>query len=249
MKLSVHRQSNPRIHCTMQNSKHCSREKFIVGYHGMDDITEMTEFLTNIILVENLFNIHYAQLKASQEAARIKFASTINRYENKKKRTSEVSSFVELIFMGNTHLSSLQTFIDSVVHECENQSIPILSNSGAQMKKMPRAFYKAFYVYHHSKHGYKEMRDILRCSLVFDDFDGIYRTFTIIEKMLKSSGGILNVKDRFQPPQIQFGYRDLLINFYIPNAKIICEMQLHHKLFYSFKKISHVMYKKARLFE
>ena len=62
-------------------------------------------------------------------------------------------------------------------------------------------------------------------------------------------GGILRLKDRFNPKQMPFGYRDLLINVYCPGCKIVCEVQLHHVLFYNFKKISHRMYVKARLFE
>eukprot|EP01084_Bolivina_argentea_P108451 193823_1 len=215
----------------------------------MDDITEMTDFLKKIVLIENLYNSQYDPLKSSQETARNKYAPRINKYENKQKHLSDVSSFVELIFSSSTHLSSLQNVIDNVSYECEVQNIQILSNSGAVMKKMARAFYKAFYVYNKSNEGYKHMCDILRCSLVFNDFESIYKTFSIIETILRPSGGILNVKDRFQAHQIEFGYRDLLINFYIPNAKIICEMQLHHKLFYQYKKISHNMYKYARLFE
>merc|ERR1712176_41452 len=44
---------------------------------------------------------------------------------------------------------------------------------------------------------------------------------------------------------------DLLINVNCPNSQVpmVCEIQLHHKLFYQHKKISHKMYKIARIFE
>ena len=79
----------------------------------------------------------------------------------------------------------------------------------------------------------------------------MYKAYAIIEEVAEKDlpGGILRLKDRFNPKEMPFGYRDLLINVYCPGCKIVCEMQLHHKLFYQLKKISHRMYVKARLFE
>merc|ERR1712083_109112 len=127
-----------------------------------------------------------------------------------------------------------------------------ISNSGAHCKKIERAFYKAFYVYSSdSDDGYKEMTDVLRCSIIFDNFADLYKAYAIIEEVAEKDlkGGILRLKDRFNPKEMPFGYRDLLINVYCPGSQIVCEMQLHHKLFYKLKKISHRMYVKARLFE
>ena len=108
---------------------------------------------------------------------------------------------------------------------------------------MERAFYKTYYIYG-SENGYKEIKDVLRASLIFTSFTDLYKTFTIIENMVT----ILRVKDRFHPKDIPFGYRDCLINFYCPTTKIVVELQLHAKQFYDLKKISHKMYKRARLF-
>merc|ERR1711920_524674 len=96
------------------------------------------------------------------------------------------------------------------------------------------------------------MTDMLRCSLVFDSFDSLYRCFAVVARLAKDngSGGILRVKDRYNPQHVAFGYRDLLINIRSDKgAVIVCEVQLHHTLFYRHKKISHDMYKKARLFD
>merc|ERR1712157_136969 len=85
----------------------------------------------------------------------------------------------------------------------------------------------------------------------FDNFEDLYKAYSVVEETAKKDleGGILRLKDRFDPKHIPFGYRDLLINVYCPGCKIVCEMQLHHVLFYKLKKISHRMYVKARLFE
>ena len=128
-----------------------------------------------------------------------------------------------------------------------------MSCSGAKGKNIERAFYKAFYVYavSHGDNGFKQMTDVLRCSIVFDNFDHLYRCYAMIEKLAKedNNSGILRCKDRYNPKEIPFGYRDMLINMYSPGSKVVCEIQLHHQLFYKHKKISHKMYKKARLFE
>ena len=65
----------------------------------------------------------------------------------------------------------------------------------------------------------------------------------------KCKGGIIRCKDRFNPENMAFGYRDLLINVNCPGSEkkipIVCEIQLHHRIFYENKKISHSMYKKG----
>merc|ERR1712228_785420 len=72
----------------------------------MNDLGEMHSFLNNIVLIENLFIKVYVPYKQKQEAARAKYAKNIAKFENvKKKPYSEVSSFVELIFGGQTHIS------------------------------------------------------------------------------------------------------------------------------------------------
>ena len=75
----------------------------------------------------------------------------------------------------------------------------------------------------------------------------MYRCYGIIEELAKSngSGGILRVKDRFNPVHMDFGYRDMLINIKCKGSHIIAEVQLHHDLFYRYKAASHNMYKKG----
>eukprot|EP01083_Nonionella_stella_P129628 393325_1 len=215
----------------------------------MDDIDEMTTFLKNIILIENLFNSVYHPYKRQQEEARAKYAPNLLNYEDKPKVQSEAASFVELIFGGQTHISSFRTWLAKVEKQCEIQNITILKSSGAKVKQIERAFYKAHYVYDEHD-GFKEMTDILRCSFVFDNFADLYQCFSVIEMLAEQTlGGILRVKDRYHPTSIPFGYRDLLINVFCPSSKIVAEIQLHFIEFYQYKTISHRMYKRARLFE
>merc|ERR1712228_637433 len=216
----------------------------------MNDIEEMGIFLKNIILIENLFVKDYAPYKQKQKAARAKYAKNIAKFEKvEKKPHSEASSFVELMFGSTTHISSFQEWLNKIVYQCKKENVNIVSFSGAKTKKIARAFYKAFYVYV-EKNGFKQMTDVLRCSFVFDDFDNLYRCYSIIELLAEQSvGGILRVKDRFHPQHIPFGYRDMLINVVCPGSKIVTEIQLHFEPLSKYKKISHSMYKKARLFE
>merc|ERR1712228_492299 len=131
----------------------------------------------------------------------------------------------------------------------KKENVKIVSFSGAKTKKIARAFYKAFYVYV-EKNGFKQMTDVLRCSFIFNDFTDLYRCYSIIELLAEQSvGGILRVKDRFHPQNIPFRYRDMLINVLCPGSKIVTEIQLHFEPLSKYKKISHTMYKRARLFE
>merc|ERR1712228_1109404 len=150
-----------------------------------------------------------------------------------------------------THISSFEVWLDKIVNQCKKENINIVSFSGAKTKKIERAFYKAFYVYSTmDENGFQQMTDVLRCSFIFNDFTDLYRCYSIIELLAEQSvGGILRVKDRFHPQHIPFGYRDMLINVVCPGSEIVTEIQLHFEPLSKYKKISHTMYKKARLFE
>eukprot|EP01084_Bolivina_argentea_P057762 105517_1 len=217
----------------------------------LNDIDAMNTFLKSIILIENLFNQVYQPHKKEQEQARAQYAPDISKYENKPKAQNKTQSFVELIFGGQTHVSSLQQWLDKVVKVCDAQGIKIKSNTGSKVKQIERSFYKAFYVYDCNNDGFKDITDMLRCSLVFETFGDLYKCFTVIETLSEQTlGGILRVKDRFHPQQMPFGYRDLMINILCPNStEIVCELQLQFAPFYEYKKVSHKMYKLARLFE
>eukprot|EP01083_Nonionella_stella_P051368 136362_1 len=216
----------------------------------MMDVISMSDFIKNIILIENLFSKLYSnKLKNEQENARNKYASNIIKYENVKQKAQNenVDSFQSLIFAGQfVHIGDFKKWLNDIEQKCRKQNIVIKINSGAHVKQIERAFYKAFYCYKSDNNeGYKQMTDVLRTSLVFDSFGDLYRAFGVIDENIN----ILRVKDRFQPKHVPFGYRDILINFYCPGSKIVCELQLQHLLFYQHKKASHDIYKKARLFE
>eukprot|EP01083_Nonionella_stella_P254478 874389_1 len=215
------------------------------------------EFLRDIILIENLFNKQYTQQQRKiQKSFRQKYASNMAYYENKPKPVCNYDGFNDLIMYAKCYKGKFKDLISCIIDECGKQKISIKNNSGAKEKDIERAFYKAFYVYSFEhEDGHKQLTDLLRCSLVFTEFEDLYKCFAVIKDLTnkKCKGGIVRCKDRFDPQNMPFGYRDLLINVNCPGSEkkipIVCEIQLHHKLFYQYKKISHSMYKKARLFD
>eukprot|EP00484_Ammonia_sp_Unknown_P004189 CAMPEP_0197073794 /NCGR_PEP_ID=MMETSP1384-20130603/210787_1 /TAXON_ID=29189 /ORGANISM="Ammonia sp." /LENGTH=1068 /DNA_ID=CAMNT_0042512635 /DNA_START=26 /DNA_END=3233 /DNA_ORIENTATION=- len=292
----------------------------------MDQLKEfsvLTKFLDNIILIENLFKFYYTpQQRQKQRRARNAYARFIEYWETKPKPISDVHSFVNLMAGTRVYLPRFKEFLRKVEAQCKRQGIKIVANSGAKGKNIERAFYKSFYVYavNHGDNAFKQMTDVLRCSLVFDEFDDLYKCFSVIKEVagddeksegilrvkdrfnpdtmpfgyrdmliniycpgskvvcevqlqandrrvavlivfedwealyrcwavIEKVGGILRVKDRYNPDTMPFGYRDMLINIYCPGSKVVCEIQLHHVLFYRCKEIWLQMYKKARLFE
>ena len=170
---------------------------------------------------------------------------------NMRANQSRYQSVNRLWFAGtNLHIGEFQNWLDLLKMHCLKRGVQIVSQSGAKRKNIERAFYKAFYVYGmQSNEGFKQMTDVLRCSFVFASFKDLYMCFSVIERLTTDFGGILRCKDRFDPKHIAFGYRDLLINIYCPGSKIVCEIQLHHQMFYLHKQKSHELYKKVRLFE
>eukprot|EP01083_Nonionella_stella_P083105 229643_1 len=216
-------------------------------------IPALTELFGDIIRIENLFNKLYDEYKEEQQLARAKIANgTITKYENAQKPESDVSSFVELLFAPRyLYFDRFQKWLEAIQDECEKRGIDPdhYECSKAKGKRIERAFYKAFYVYNDDlDHGFKRMTDVLRCSFVFGNFEDLYECFNVIDKLSSDNGGILRCKDRFNDNDVAFGYRDLLLNVYCPESRIVCEIQLHHNAFYQFKDHSHGIYKKARLF-
>lgn len=169
----------------------------------LQTLKELSEFLQDIIKIENNFNELYKTMKSSQEAARQKYAQNMTKYENSKVHIQNegVDSFEKLIFRALIHVSTFNQLLNKIEAKCNANNIK-LSNSGAQCKGMERAFYKTYYIYGNND-GYKQIKDVLRASLIFDSFDDLYKAFGIIDQMCP----ILRVKDRFNPKVMPFGYR------------------------------------------
>jgi len=55
------------------------------------------------------------------------------------------------------------------------------------------------------------MTDVLRASWVFPDFDSLYSALSVLYSELGPET-VLRIKDRFQPDQVDFGYRDVMLN-------------------------------------
>eukprot|EP01083_Nonionella_stella_P039994 108771_1 len=139
-------------------------------------------------------------------------------------------------------------FLNAVQARCDEEGIEIRECTGAKPKALERTFYKAFYEYGGGKAGFRQVKDLFRCSFVFDTFDALYGCYCVIKDI---GPRILRAKDRFSYPAADapFGYRDVLINIVCPKTEIVCEIQLHLHVFHFHKHDSHTMYKTARIFD
>eukprot|EP01084_Bolivina_argentea_P132715 234207_1 len=213
----------------LQNAKTKSVETEKNLLNQITEISAINNFLTDIILIENLFNSEYNnEQKLKQENSRNKYTKTIPIYEQKPKPICNITSFVDLLFQAYTDITAFKQWLKSLQNECGKQNIKMISKPEAKQKNIERAFYKTFYVYaiQYPNNAHQRLTDVLRCSLVFEEFDDLYKCFAIIEKLSEKDGGILRCKDRFNLETIPFGYRDLLININCPASKgqVVCEV-------------------------
>ena len=237
--------------------------------NSIDGPMKLTEYLINVILVENYFNFKYKDQKKLQERARRKYADDIfqnSKYERVKKSTmkkkvieaNKVKNFLTYFPVGEADKleKAWKSKIERVVKKLKKKELQF-KMTGAKQKGIERAFYKSFYSYHNISDGYRCLTDVLRCSFVFNDFNILYKCFSKLIINMKDEFEILRVKDRFNSESEPCGYRDLMINVFCKPKKeneksiegIICEIQLHHNIFYKAKKVSHKMYKRTRLFQ
>eukprot|EP01083_Nonionella_stella_P181265 648680_1 len=78
------------------------------------NISTMNQFLTDIILVENLFNSKYtADERRQQRNARQQYARNIPNYESKAKPCSEADSFVDLVFYAKSTLGTFKKWLQT----------------------------------------------------------------------------------------------------------------------------------------
>eukprot|EP01084_Bolivina_argentea_P053196 97662_1 len=236
----------------------------------IDGTMKLTQYLIDVILVENYFNKQYKNDKYEQEIGResIEYIFKKEKYDSvsRKKikqdlydvvlRYPTIKSFLYFYpISGDEKKNQINTWkrtVKSLENKFKENGIINFKMTGAKKKGIGRAFYKSFYSYHNQQDGFRYLTDVLRCSFVFSDFINLYAAFECIYGM-NNKFEILRVKDRFNTVSEACGYRDFMINILIKNEKyiegIICEIQLHHKTFYNAKRISHKMYKKTRLFE
>jgi len=200
-------------------------------------LTELELFLKEIILIENLFTKLYISIKDEQQKARYKYSEKyLTQYEKSTtKPISKIGSYPTLLSFTATCFHYFKIYVNKITKAIQRENLKLWGSPNIGLKEAPRMFYKAFYVY---EGNVGQLTDVLRCSFAFEDFAGIYRAFNIIMQHSKDDDGILRVKDRFNSENAEFGYRDILINTYCPNTskQIVCEIQLHHKLFFQHKK-------------
>ncbi|ETO30322.1 hypothetical protein RFI_06798 [Reticulomyxa filosa] len=107
-----------------------------------------------------------------------------------------------------------------------------------------------YYVY---RGNHRQLTDLLRCAFVFDEFKDLYRGFETMKRLVKTApetmGDILRAKDGFEPTDVAFGYRQLLVNVYCPGTRLVCEIQFHHSMFDQFQSDLHRLYTQTRLFK
>eukprot|EP01083_Nonionella_stella_P307433 1080443_1 len=243
--------------------------------HQIDGPMKLTQYLIDVILVENYFNKQYKKDKPEQERAQAKYAKDIfekEQYENERisfkqrmynkvVRYKKIGSFLHFypsIYDDQTKDKQITDTWKRTVKDLESElrekaRIMRFKVGEGQKKGIERAFYKSFYSYHDKEDGFRYLTDILRCSIKFVDFENLYRAFQYIHEEMKDKLEILRVKDTFNSPSEPNGYRHLMINVLVKGEDvlegIICEIQLHHETFYDAKRVSHRMYKKTRLFD
>ena len=219
----------------------------------VDKPSMMTKFLKNILLIENLMNSFYTkQLQADQKKYRAEYAvpKGIEKLEKiKVKMTNNSNTFGELMKKAEGSAKYMATWIKEMNGKFEKAGIELAHPAKPNVKKAPRAFYKAYFWYTGDK-SHNKLSDLLRTSFVFDSFKHLYQAYAIITDNCQ----VIRVKDRFNAKAVPFGYRDMLLNIRCPGvpkkmSPLICEVQLHHTCFYDNKKDSHRVYKVARLFE
>eukprot|EP01084_Bolivina_argentea_P149674 261436_1 len=112
-----------------------------------------------------------------------------------------------------------------------------------------RIFGKVFY---DSNFNQESITDILRASLVFNNFKDIYNALPVISEFCKdknnTENGILGFRNWFQLPMLS-GWRQIIVNFHLSSENpVLCELQLHFAPFWESKDILHDKYKVYRLF-
>jgi len=277
----------PKVRRQLKDAKIAALTTERALLESIDGPMKLTEYLINVILVENYFNSKYKSEKSKQESARKQVLpgcehttadALIKRYGHKTVPKKVVKEMMKLKVLEHGTVENFLSYFPVEEKKDDSQeganklerawkrkiknTVAFLQKtkgfkfklSGASQKGIERGFYKSFYAYGSEKDaGYLYITDILRCSFVFKDFDTLYRCFAAIIVEMKGDYKILRVKDRFHKTQEPYGYRDLMINVMVEGepdiAGMICEIQLHHELFYNAKKTSHKMYKRTRLFE
>jgi len=195
---------------------------------------------------------YFEECRKEMNVARsLNVVSLLEEYQNKPKPKTQCGSIFSVMFsMQNLYLPPFEDFVDGFKKICVENQIKIKDSSKIVMKSMERIFYKSYYVY---RGDYSQLTDLLRCSLVFDSFEDLYKAFSVLNDCVKDNkdmeNGILRVKDLFTHEHVPFGYRHLLVNVYCPGTELVCEIQFHHKLLNEYKQESDYAYERARLFK
>eukprot|EP01083_Nonionella_stella_P295544 1004441_1 len=113
-----------------------------------------------------------------------------------------------------------------------------------------RTFIKVFY---ESAFDPQNITDILRASLVFDNFADLYNALITINQFCKlknpNKSGILGFRNCFLSGMVS-GRRQIIVNFHLSTEiPVLCELQLHFAPYWESKHAMHDKYKVYRMFD
>ena len=115
----------------LNEAKDIAFDNAVSLFGPLQTLKELSDFLQDIIKIENNFNDLYKTMKASQESARQKYAQNIQKYENSKVKIQNegVDSFEKLIFRALIHVSTFNQLLNKIEAKCLSNNIK-LYNSG-----------------------------------------------------------------------------------------------------------------------
>lgn len=113
----------------------------------------------------------------------------------------------------------------------------------APSKKEPRTLYKVAFKY---KFDTRSILDFIRCSVVFDTVEDVYKgLYHMYEGQARYGFEIIRIKDRFRSGHDNV-YRDILCNIRLTRSGLIGEVQLHQKELVALKNKGHEAYDLVR---
>eukprot|EP01083_Nonionella_stella_P069118 184085_1 len=218
----------------------------VMSMYGMHHLLEAMLTMEHAFAKEFTDSYQIDQRKAREEYG----PSHMDEYERAPKPMSHAASFEDLMSKRRGYLDSFSDWLDRVKAQCKRDNIGTVAFNRPESKQLARTFYDAFYI-DHASGSIRHMTDFIRCCIVFNDFDNLYRCFTVIDELSKECGGILRCDDGFQEQIGAAIYRNVVIEVYCPGHgdELVCQIQLDHTLFHSRKAETRQIARKAKLFE
>eukprot|EP00485_Elphidium_margaritaceum_P005880 CAMPEP_0202692752 /NCGR_PEP_ID=MMETSP1385-20130828/7056_1 /ASSEMBLY_ACC=CAM_ASM_000861 /TAXON_ID=933848 /ORGANISM="Elphidium margaritaceum" /LENGTH=320 /DNA_ID=CAMNT_0049348339 /DNA_START=75 /DNA_END=1037 /DNA_ORIENTATION=+ len=222
------------------------------------DAVRVVALMQKIFKQESVLNNWFLSGMQNEQMNARKKCKKLHLVEGKKTKLRQPRRIADDLICGEISAELKESFkrlIQKIVQGCKEKKIKLSEEWKIKVnqKKMSRLHYKAFYIYGaqyaDASDGALHLFDGHRCSFSFSDFASLYECFDVIFTETSKSGGILRCKDTFNQGWVDGGYRHLLLNVYAPGSEYVCEIQLHHDVFFQRKHELHETYKEARLFD